>query len=452
MFYLWTKTCPLKKSNKFTSIVFSNPIRTIVAVGLILRLLTALLYQHISVYPDSNGYIELTERVLSWNLHGYQGERSLGYPLLMCLANGSLLVSVIFQLAIGIVTLVFAYKTLLIINVRKRIALIVTLLIACYVPNIYFEFAILTESLTQFILTLIFYTYFGITMQKRTGILSYLLLSLSCGYLTLIKPFYILLPGVLFFFLILHDHRLKNIIYKYAFILAFPAFIGLGWSYINMVNTGYFVPTTYYGYNIAQNCVSFAEKTSDEYKDIGNIYAKYRDKNIAGGKNISMSIWEAYDEIETETKLSFVDLSKKLYDYSITTIKQNPKAYLKQVFVSWCDFWRTSMYWEYDNIAVTSAKGVMLYFNYAERILFQLIKILFVLLIPYNIIHYLRKRKYPPQFVISVVVFTASLAQAFATYGTNSRFSFPFEILMVTSVVMNYLSYMRYRRRQKQKS
>ena len=442
----------MKKKNDLVSIIYSNPIKTIIVAGLIIRLLIIALYQHIAIYPDSGGYIDLAHRILSCDLNGYQGERSPGYPLLLCLANGSLMISVIIQMIIGIVTLIFTYKTLLIVNVRKRISLIVTLLIACYAPNIFFEFAILTESLTQLVLTFTFYTFFGITMQKRTGILSYLLLSFLCGYLTLIKPFYILLAGILFVFLILHSHKIKDIVYKYLVVLIFPLCIGFGWSYVNLLNTGYFVPTTYYGYNITQNCVRFAEKTTDEYKDIGEIYAKYREKNKAEGVSISMSIWAAYDELEAETKLSFVDLSKRLYDYSTATIAKNPGEYLQQVFISWCDFWKTSMYWEYDSFKVTSVKEAMLYFNTAERILFQLIKIIFVLLIPYNLIHYLRRRKYPPQFVISVVVLAASLAQAFATYGTNSRFSFPFELLIVTSVVLNYLSYMRYRRRQKQKS
>ena len=443
------KIVNLKKNKGILFWAYSNPIKTIIIVAILVRVLLFSLYQYVTIYPDSEDYIFLAKQMLNFDLRGYNGGRSPGYPMLLCLADGMSVVTVVYQMIIGIVTLIFIYKTLLIINVKKNLALTITLLFSCYIPTIFFEFAILTESLTFLFVTLIFYTYFGITMQKRIGILSYLLLSLLCGYLVIIKPFYILIPVLLFVFLILHNSRFRTILSKYLFVLLFPLILFLGWSYVNKANTGYFVPTTFYGFNIAQNCVSFAENTTDEYKEIGCIYAKYRDKNIAEDHNTSMSIWDAYSELEAETGKPFPDLSKTLYDYSLTTIAMNPTDYFKQVFISWCDFWKTSLYWEYD--AVAHANGALWLIAYAQRVLFQLIKILFVLFIPYNIVRYIRKRKYTPQFIISLTVLAISLAQALVTYGTNSRFSFPFEMLMLTSLVMNYLSYKR-GRRMKQKS
>jgi hypothetical protein len=211
------------------------------------------------------------------------------------------------------------------------------------------------------------------------------------------------------------------------------------------VNTGYFVPTTFYGFNLAQNCVNFAENTTPEYAEAGRIYAKYRCKGNTD-KELAMTIWEAEPELKEKTGLSFPDLSAKLYDYSIATIKENPADYLKQVFVSWRDFWKTSLYWKYDSAAIPHTNNAILYICYAERILLQLIKILFVLLIPYNIIRTVRDRKLSSPLVISIVVFTASVLQALVTYGTNSRFSFPFEILIVLSVIASVKAhYEKYR-------
>jgi len=186
--------------------------------------------------------------------------------------------------------------------------------------------------------------------------------------------------------------------------------------------------------------VNFAEKTTPEYAEIGNIYAKYR-RSGNYKKEMAMTIWEAEPELMEKTGLSFPDLSAKLYDYSIATIKENPLDYMKQVFVSWRDFWKTSLYWEYHSVAVPHADKAILYICYAERILLQMIKILFILLIPYNIVRAARDRKLSAPLIISVVIFTASILQALITYGTNSRFSFPFELLIVLSVVANVAYY-----------
>jgi hypothetical protein len=427
----------------------NNPVKAIVIVAVFVRLLIAILYGHITLYPDSEDYQALAERILSFNLAGYEGERPPGYPLLLCLSGFSGLVTVIFQLIMGICTLVVGYNTLLLLDVEKRIALAMTLFGTVYLPSVFFEFAILTESFILLVITLIFYVFFSIIRDEDSRSKRYLWLSLLCGYLVLIKMFYIYLAVLLFIILVLHHHRpLKIIIRRYTLVLLIPLLVFLGWSYVNKQNTGLFVSSTFYGFNIAQNCVWFADNTTEEYREIGDVYVRYRYESLKN-KEIAMTIWEAYPELKARTGLSFPDLSKKLYDYSIATIKKNPVAYLEQVSVSWRDFWKTSLYWEAYNFSVPESHLVVMYICYAGRIILQLIKILFVLLILYNIIIAIRRKRLSPEAIISLIVLSASLLQAFATYGTNSRFSYPFEILIVTSALLNALQYYRYRIKRK---
>lgn len=425
----------------------NNPIKIIVGMSILLRLLLIILYRNITIYPDSADYIHLAERLVFFDLGGYEGECTPGYPLLISLSGLSLPVTIFLQNITGIITTVFLYKILLLINFRVRHALLLTMGVICYLPIIFFEFCILTETLTFFFITLTFYFLFGILYARRTGIISYIALCLTCSYLVLIKPFYIFLPVLLFIILIFHNRKRRVVIYRYLIIILFPIIVLTGWSYINYNNTGYFTPTTFYGFNMAQNCVSFAEKTPDEYKEIGRIYAKYRDARIASGQETSMSIWDAYDELKESTGLSLPDLSAKLSDYSKATIIQNPLSYLKQVAISWADFWKTSLYWQYDKFVVPHANIALKYICYAERGIVQVLKCLFIVLIPYNLIKFWKKKRPNPQFVISVVVLTASLLQAFVTYGTNSRFSFPFEVLIITSVLINIYSWVKKRKR-----
>ena len=418
-----------------------NPVKTIVITGITIRLVLAVLYQHITLYPDTEDYIFLAKRLLDLNLSGYEGQRSPGYPILLAISNISDVATVVLQACMGILSLIIIYKTSLAIGVSKKISLITTLILTCYLPAIFFEFALLSETLTLLFIVLIFYLFNNIWKGKSK---SYLLLGLACGYLISIKPFYIFLPVISYLFLLFNDNQKEKYIQKTIYILFIPIIVFLGWSYVNKINTGYFTATTFYGFNLAQNCVNFAENTTAEYSEIGEIYAKYRD-NRTSDKETAMTIWEAYPELEEKTGLTFPDLSKRLYDYSIATIKENPEAYIKQVFISWCDFWKTSLYWEYDSVTVSCAKNVILYICYIERILLQLIKTLFVLLIPYNIIQTIRKKRLSPQTIISIVVLSASILQALITYGTNSRFSFPFEMLIVLSVLLNLLEYRKRR-------
>lgn len=434
----------LGTKSKIQSWIEDNPVKIIILTGIFIRVLTAILYQHITIYPDSTGYIALAERILNLNLSGYEGERSPGYPLLLAITNVSYLFTVILQSALGIASLVLAYKTALIIGINKRASLFITLGLSCYIPIVFFEFAILSETLTLFTVTSVFYLYFSILSETKGSIYNWMLIT-TCGFLVLIKPFYVFLPILLFVFLFFNRIPKRKIISKYIYIAIIPIMLFLGWSYVNKVNTGYFTSTTFYGFNLAQNCVNFVEKTTPEYSEIGRIYAKYRDE-INSDKEIAMTIWEAEPELRKKTGLSLPDLSNMLYDYSIATIKENPVDYLKQVFVSWRDFWKTSLYWEYDSVNIPHAGDVILYVCYAERIILQLIKILFVLLIPYNIINTIRMKKLSPSFVISMVVFTASILQALITYGTNSRFCFPFELLIILSVVANW-EYFRKKKR-----
>ncbi|MBD8389231.1 hypothetical protein H7X66_11260 [Dysgonomonas sp. BGC7] len=425
-------------ANKTWTCISNNPVKSIILVGVLVRLLVAVLYQHITLYPDSDGYIFLADKLLTLDLSGYEGQRSPGYPLLLIIGN-SVFGAVFIQAVIGICTTIVFYRTLLLLNIKDKPALIISLILTCYLPVIFFEMAILTESVTLFVITSIFYVYFNIIFKEERR-LSFFWLVLLSLYLVLIKPFYIFLPILLFFFLSFRKMVDKGHIGKYLLLLLLPLITYLGWSYVNKLNTGYFVPTTYYGFNLAQNCVSFAENTSVEYREIGEVYAKYRDNRISD-KEEAMVIWEACPEMEAKTGLSFSDLSNLLYDYSVTTIKMNPLAYLKQVSVSWMDFWKTSFYWEPYSFGVPQANEFIGYIAFAERILLQLVKALFVLLIPYNIICDLRKWRFSPQLIISVVVLSASILQALMTYGTNSRFSFPFELLIIVSVVLNMRQY-----------
>lgn len=420
---------------KILLLIEKHPQRSILIFAAIIRLLIAFLYGHVTIYPDSVGYIELAERLYSFDLTGYNGERTPGYPLLLCITGIMPVVTALAQLGLGVISVLLIYKILL-LQISKKDSLYMTLILCLYIPSVFFELAILTEALTTVCIITLFYLFIKIVSGKENRIASYIVLALLCLYIVVIKPFYIFLPFLLSVFLLLQNFSFDTIKRSLLMILL-PVLFFLGWSYMNKINTGYFVSTTFYGVNIAQTCVNFAEKTPEEYKQIGEIYAKYRDTDSLNDKELAMTIWAAYPELEEKLGLSGAELSDLLYKYGVATIKENPGSYLRQVIISWKDFWKTTLYWEPDENTI--GKDVLYYVCQSERIAFQIFKLLFVILIPYHIVVYFLRRKLTLQLVLSIIVLCASILQAMVIYGNNSRFSFPFGYLIFVSVLISIL-------------
>jgi 4-amino-4-deoxy-L-arabinose transferase-like glycosyltransferase len=423
-------------AKRIQDIMMRHPVATIILFGLFSRIICMLLYRHITIYPDSEGYIYLGRLLADGNLAGYTGERSPGYPLLLAAAGNLLSVAVAFQAVLGLVTAVYLYKTLLRLHFKAKAALVITLLLNSLLHVIFYETAILTESFTLFFMTLIFYMLFSSFFTPVRNIKKIVLLGFLLGCLTLIKPFYVFLPFVIYGLDVLRNFSLKRIINTGLLIVVFPLASFLGWSYVNKVNTGYFVSTTFYGINMAQNCVWFAEKAPEEYKQISTIYVKHREQAVKQKKDVAMTIWFAYDDLKDATGLGFPDLSQKLAGFSKAAIQDNPADYAQQVFVSWMDFWKVDMYWNYDDFSTKYANKVLLAAWLVQWSLLLAIKAIFVLLLPFVAIKAIRNRRVTPGVVIGAVVLATSLLQAIVTYGTNSRFSYPFEFLMVIAVLL----------------
>ncbi len=410
-----------------------HPIKIIVIFGVLLRIFVVGFYNHINIFPDSSGYIDLANLLSGLNLSGYNGQRSPGYPLLLVLANNQLTIGVGCQLFIGILTSVLVYKNFLLLEFSPRTSLFSASLLNSFLHVIFYEMSILTESLTLFFMMLILKILLENDAFKSSKKLWFL--SVFCAFLILIKPFYIFLPFILYGFSVIKNFHFRKIFGKNIAILVFPMLAFFGWSYVNKINTGYFVPTTFYGYNIAQNCVWFAEKAPIEYQEISAIYVKNRNESIRENKNVSMAIWKSYDELKEKTGLTFADLSAELNNFSKATIKENPTDYIRQVFTSWLDFWKTDIAWKSDFFTLESAPIFLFIWDFQHYIL-RLLKLAFLINIPIICYIFIRNRHITPEIIIATIVIVTSILQAFATYGTNSRFSFPLEFMMMMSVFL----------------
>ena len=405
--------------------------------GILIRLLLFFVfYTHVTIYPDSSGYIDLAEHIATLSYSGYDGARTPGYALIIALSFGNLYVTVFYQFLLGVITAILWYLLLQNLRFSKKQSLYITLFLQAFIHIYFFETAILMESFILLLITLAFYL---ITLNKQTFAM-HVLLGLLFGYLVLTKPFYLYIPFLLYGFWFLKAPKNIKLLASRFIMLVFPVLAYLGWSSVIEKHHGYFSSTTLMGVYISQNCVRFAEKSPDKFKWLSEPYVAYRNKAIKENKDIAMSIWYAYDDgAYNKYGMEFSELSKALTEYAKVTIGNNPLEYLHQVvFYSWRDFWKPTLYWNYNDFNFKYANKFFRGIWYVQEPILYLFRFVFLLLVPVIIIKAIKKRTIDIGFIIMSVIFIASILQALLTYGTNNRFSFPFEFLIIISVLLYF--------------
>ena len=416
----------------------SKNIKILLSIEVLFRLvLFQIFYSSVTIFPDSEGYIDLAQRVSNFDFLNYNGLRSPGYPLLISFVNSNLYAVIFIQFGLGIITSVFQYKTLVYLGFSKRNSLIFALFISCFLNVFFFETCILVETLVLFLMSAFVYLLSKTSFQNQSLKFDFLM-SFILGYLVLIKSFYIFIPFLLIVCLVFNPINLKSVFRKGFVILIFPMLSFLSWSYVNKVNIGQFSTSGISGLYLAQNCVYFAEDAPKEFDWISKTYVDYREKSIRENRDVAMTIWYAYEGgAYDKYNLTLPEFSVELGKFAKAAIKENPLAYLKQVITkSWFDFWKPTIYWNYEAFNFKYVNKLFLGVWYLQSALIVLIKAGFLFVFGFQLIQFLKSRKLVFEFLLSSIVFLASILQALATYGTNNRFSFPFEFMMIISVLL----------------
>ena len=182
----------------------SKNLKLLIAIEVIFRLiLFSIFYSSVTIYPDSEGYLDLAKRVSSFDLSGYNGLRSPGYPMLISFVNSNLYALVFIQFGLGIVTSVFQYKTLINLSFSKKNSLIITIFISSFLNIFFFETCVLVETLVLFLMSTFVYLLSKTPIQNQNLKFDFLM-SFILGYLVFIKSFYIFIPFLLLVWLILN--------------------------------------------------------------------------------------------------------------------------------------------------------------------------------------------------------------------------------------------------------
>ena len=422
----------------------SNAIFYLLSYAILIRIAMLLLYADYSIFPDSGGYIELANDLSDFNLTGYSGKRTPGYPSIIALVGNNLNWVKVIQHIFGIISTLLLFDLVKRETQSKFTAFLAAFFATSFIHLIFFEAAILTETTALFVLlVVVWFIRVKSCLNVRTSILNIIAISILFAYLYLVKPMFIYAPifFALFFLMKNFQENYKKALFKSSLVLLIPLFTFYSWSSLNEKNIGVFGSTYFLGFNLAQTATPFFELVPEENQTIRDIFVKHRD-SIASqtSKSITMSIWAAHDELVYATHLKPPQLSKKLGDISIDLFKQHPDLYLKQVSISWLDFWTESILWKPKQIKSVAIKNILMgTWLYIQQWIALVINIMFLY---FSIKHLKRIFKFRIKsfdfnlFLVSIVLL-GSVAQAMITYGSNSRFSFPYFSLIIYFVFIN---------------
>ncbi|WP_418513875.1 hypothetical protein [Corallibacter sp.] len=435
------------KTLKFINTKISKyPVATLLAYGILLRILVVLCYNAITIFPDTQNYIDLANTLLNFDVINYSGERTPGFPTLIALAGGNLYITVFFQLILGLLAMYLMYDFFKLKSQDIPFAFWCSIITTSFIYVIFYEFAILTESLTYFMLTLTFWFIEKFHVLKLSAsIKHYFILSLILGCLYLTRPMFIYIPIGLFLFIFVKHIKtnFRKAFLKPIIIFLFPFISFYSWCSLNERNNGYFTSSWYFGINISQTATSFFEKVPDEDKLIRDIFVKHRAYVEANEPDYAypMTVWYAYDELLEKTQLSPPDLSNKLGEISKKLFKKYPGLYLKQVGISWLHFWnaKNALIWNVDKFENRFIRrGLIGLWIYIQGNILIAIHFLFVLFAFKKIIKFFTSGfNLDSDLFLVAIVMGGSLAQALVTFGTNSRFAFPYLPLIVYFVFIN---------------
>jgi hypothetical protein len=428
---------------KVSTFLLKHPVAFILSYAIVIRVFILSFYQGYTIVPDSQNYIDLATLLSEFNLN-HRGQRTPGYPLLIAIANNKLQIVVWIQCLLGIVTTYFIYDITRLLSKRIPLALLIAFVTTSFLHVLYMELVILTETLTLFNLLFVFWHLIKYrVLEANSSYLNVLILALGCTSLYFVRPMFIYIPLLFAGFYLLKNwnYNFKKTILQSIILCALPLLALYSWSSLNKRNINVFGSSYYLGINLSQNATLFFEKAADEHAIIRDIFVKHRDSLIIHNpKKIQMSVWAAYDELLETTQLSPPELSHALGVIAKELFVQHPWLYLKQVGVSWKDFWFDRLFWKPQQITNSYIRSAFMgIWLYIQQYLSLCVHVLFVVFGIRKIGSFLKGkcRHFDSDLLIVVTVLAGSLAQALITYGSNGRFSFPYFPLIVYFVFIN---------------
>lgn len=394
-------------------------------------------YNNFSEAPDSWAFNHFVTELINNNFEDYVGERTPGYPYVIYLLNHDKILVVLAQMLMGIITALFWFKTLLNLNFSQKLAFYVTLFSSLYIQNFFYETFILAETFMLLLNSIVFYFLLNNYFEKHQ-ILVEITLSVLLAILILVKPFFIFYPFLIFALYLLKNFTFKKLISVKLILFILPMHAYFSWCSFVEEKIGYFEPTAYFGLNLAQNCLYFAEKGPNEFDFIIQPYVKYREEMLKKGEDASMAIWKVWGGQHLAPKYTkFADVTNQFGKYAKATITSNLGDYFYySITNSWFDFWKVFDMKPYMKFEDNSFNSVVSVINSIQIIVVFILKFVFLILSFYYLYDLIKNRKINNVMILLAFIHAAAILQALVVYGTNAKYAFPYEFFMLVVILL----------------
>lgn len=413
------------------------PILMLTLLWLVTRGILFACYEPVT-YPDSGAYQRLAHQIITLDFRGYDGQRTPGYPLLLALVAANNFAIWLVQSVLALMTALLVYTLLRRAGTSTSWAMLAAVINLLTLNTLFFEPAIMTETVTGFLLVAVSYLIASLVTGKArsanpwlVGLMTALLILTRSQYIVLIPVFLVLL------WWFVRERRGTTLL---IFLLVASAPV-LGWAGFNKYQTGYFTITTLLGYNLSNHSGAFMERAPDKDAVLRDTYLKHRDREIAETGAHHMTIFDARQDLLRTTGLSEIGLSREFQRISINLFIAYPADYLRSVGKAWLSYWTEPNYWRLDKVRSPGVSTVVQSLWKVQHLLLRGLNAVFILLTPYVVWRSLTRRDAVSHsmrvaLVLAANVVSVSVMQALVEFGENGRYFIPNQPLVLMVVLL----------------
>lgn len=406
-----------------------------------------------NIQDDSLLFFNLGEKILHYDLDGFEGGKPPGYSLFIILSLFNVRKIILYQLIIGFIIVLLIYRICRCLTNIPYIPLLAGFLYAIYLPALRSELSILSETLTAFLVSLSFFLLLQTLIEKKSRPI--LIVSLA-SFAGLTRPEYVFLPFVIIAFL-LYIQAKKGFsdgirLRKIVIVALVPILLFLGWCVIVYRLTGEFTLSTGRSFGIMEilgDSVLDAPDTA-EFALLKKEYLEAKAKLLDCQEDPKEAMSVAASNVRKKLCLNLKETEDLVFSMAIKIIKERPIDYLKKAICNWIIFWKPDTikmaypdkkYFNYMDKTVTELlrKGLLILSN-AEKYFYMAINLLF-LLSPIIIIIQKKSNQYTEFsnifFLIYFFIIGISLIIAFVE-GCEERFSLPIYPLLLSVTLSLY--------------
>lgn len=394
------------------------------------------------ISPDIESYVELATNISNLDFKGFNGLRTPGYPLIIVLSGFNLKITVLIQLVFGIAISYLIADIVYKYTKREYLSLVASSIYSVFVPFLFFEISILSETTAAFFVLLSFVTFIKLVNNNSMYLSRSFLISCFTLLALLTRPIYMLMVPLYFINLIFvfkaNNLKLGQTL-RYMVVFIVPILIVVaGWSYINIKYNGIFSLATGRGFATMEMAGDYIEIASNDYpyNIIKEVYIRERDNNIRYGVSHIDTIWGITYELQAKTGLSYNELSEEVRKMCTEVMLKKPEIYIKSVISSEINFWKTFGILFSDNQNTNSfIKNI----NIVQRVILILIEILFLIAPIVYKIKKINTIKREIVYIFSFVyILIVGISVAIAVIEcSEGRFAMPtFPLLIIATIIL----------------